>query len=100
VSFVDGVDGWTTDRNRVKALALPALSKCDVEYKPLQSAGTMASKVFDFVYKVENVSDYTKPVITICDDASSDDFVGIKIFPTKILVHSNLKKSAEVYDLI
>ena len=100
VSFVDGVDGWTTDRNGVKALVLPAASKCDVEYKPLQSAGTMAAKVFDFVYKVENVSDYTEPVITICDDANSDDFVGIKIFPTKILVHSNLKKSATTYDLI
>lgn len=100
VSFVDGVDGWTVDKDNVKALVLPAASSCDVEYKPLQSAGTSASKVFDFAYKVENVSDYDEPVITICDDASSDNFVGIKIFPTKIIVHSNLKKSAEIYDLI
>lgn len=100
VSFVDGVDGWTVDKDSVKALVLPAASSCDVEYKPLQSAGTSVSKVFDFTYKVENVSDYTKPVITICDDASLDNFVGIKIFPTKIVVHSNLKKSAEIYDLI
>lgn len=100
VSFADGVDGWTTDKDGIKALVLPAASSCNINYQPLQSAGTAVSKVFDFVYKVENVSDYTKPIITICDNVNSDDFVGIKIFPTKVLVHSNLKKSATIYDLI
>lgn len=100
VAFVEGVDGWTTDTNGVKALVLPATSNCVVNYKPLQTAGTSVQKVFDISYRVQNVSDYTKPVITICDNPESDNFVGIKIFPTRIVVHSNLKKSAAVYDLI
>jgi hypothetical protein len=40
VSFVDGVDGWTTDKNGTKALVLPAASSCSINYQPLQSAGT------------------------------------------------------------
>jgi hypothetical protein len=100
---VDGVDGWTVDgdkKNQRKALVLPAASSCNINYQPLASADTDTSKVFDFVYKVKNVSDYTQPIITICDNVASDDFVGIKIFPTKVLVHSNFKKSPTTYDLV
>lgn len=117
VSFIDKVDGWTVDgdkENPRRALVLPAASSCNIDYRPLSDESN-GSKVFDFVYKVENVSDYTKPIITICDNQKPEsnsnevvddqeeehkNFVGIKIFPTKILVHSNLKKLAEKYDLV
>ena len=115
VSFVDGVDGWTVDKEGIKALVLPAASICTINYQPLASAVQLTPMVFDFSYKVENVSDYTKPIITICDnprpesnsnevvddqEENHENFVGIKIFPTKVLVHSNLKKQASEYDLI
>lgn len=92
MAWTDGTDGWTIDDAGRKCLCLPATTKCIVNgLTPMSTFGT--SKTIEFTFKAENASDYSEPVITICDDPSSEVFRGIKIFPDKIIVHSRDKQN-------
>ena len=92
MAWTDGTDGWTIDNAGRKCLCLPATTKCVVNgLTPMSTFGT--SKTIEFTFKAENASDYSEPVITICDDPSSEVFRGIKIFPDKIIVHSRDKQN-------
>lgn len=92
MAWADGTDGWTIDGDGRKCLCLPATTKCVVSgITPMSTFGT--SKTLEFTFKAENAADYSEPVITICDDPSSEVFRGIKIFPDKIIVHSRDKQS-------
>lgn len=92
MAWTDGTDGWTIDNAGRKCLCLPATTKCIVNgLTPMSTFGT--SKTIEFTFKAENASDYSEPVITICDDPSSEVFRGIKIFPDKIIVHSRDKQN-------
>lgn len=92
MAWTDGTDGWTIDDAGRKCLCLPATTKCVVNgLTPMSTFGT--SKTIEFTFKAENTSDYSEPVITICDDPSSEVFRGIKIFPDKIIVHSRDKQN-------
>ena len=92
MAWTDGTDGWTIDGAGRKCLCLPATTKCVVNgLTPMSNFGT--SKTIEFTFKAENAADYSEPVITICDDPSSEVFRGIKIFPNKIIVHSRDKQS-------
>jgi hypothetical protein len=86
VAFADGVDGHTVDDKGRKCLFLPARTKVVVDAALLSSLGN--GKAIEFNYKVKNVADYNEPIITVCDDPSSDKFRGIKIRPTNVLLHS------------
>lgn len=86
MAFADGTDGWTVDDNNRKCLALPAGTKAVIHHSPLASVGN--GKTFEINFKVKNVANYNEPLITICDDASSSKFKGIKILPKKIILHS------------
>ena len=55
VSYIDGMDGWTTDNNGRKCLRLPAGSRVDIDYTPFLNATTRTIEAY---YKVENASDY------------------------------------------
>lgn len=92
VSFINGMDGWTNDNDGRKCLLIPAGSSVEVDYAPLNNATT---RTIEFAYKVMTASDYDEDVITI---ASSDDsdFIGIKIKPTNVLLHSNLLRDADL----
>lgn len=92
MAWADGSDGWTTDNNGRKCLRLPATTKCTVTgVTPMSSFGT--AKTLEFTFKAENASDYTEPIITICDNPASSAFRGIKILPDKIIAHSRDKQS-------
>ena len=85
-------DGWTEDDGGRKCLYIPAFSKVDINYQPL--ADISKPITLEFVFKVSNASDYDDPVITICNDATSSSFQGIKITPKNICAHTrNLKDS-------
>lgn len=86
VAFADGVDGHTVDDKGRKCLFLPARTKVIVDAALLSSLGN--GKAIEFNYKVKNVADYNEPIITVCDDPSSNKFRGIKIRPTNVLLHS------------
>ena len=85
VSFVEGIDGYTTINGR-KCLYLPAYSSLEINYKPLESFNT--GKTIDISFMVDNISNYNDPIITICDDAFKKDFRGIIIYPDRIIVHT------------
>ena len=86
VAFADEVDGYTVDDKGRKCLFLPAKTKVVVDAALLSSLGN--GKAIEFNYKVKNVADYNEPIITVCDNPSSDKFRGIKIRPTNVLLHS------------
>lgn len=92
VSYVDGMDGWTTDNNGRKCLRLPAGSRVDVDYSPFLNATTRTIEVY---YKVENASDYTEDVIRIASDLTSQ-FIGARIKPTNVVLHSQGLRSDDL----
>lgn len=92
VSYIDGMDGWTTDNNGRKCLRLPAGSRVDVDYSPFLNATTRTIEAY---YKVENASDYTEDVIRIASDLTSQ-FIGARIKPTNVVLHSQGLRSDDL----
>ena len=88
--FNDNVDGWTMIGGR-SALVVPAKSSIVFSKNMFRNVNTNSAKVVDITYKVSNVQDYDEPVITMCDDYTKQNFVGLKITPSRILLHSNFK---------
>ena len=92
VSFVDGGDGWTTDNEGRKCLRLPAGSKVEIDYAPFSNAIT---RTIELSYRVENAADYSEDIITMAS-ALTSDFVGARIKPTNVLLHSSLLKTDDL----
>lgn len=92
VSFVDGGDGWTTDNEGRKCLRIPAGSKVEVDYAPFSNAIT---RTIELSYRVENAADYSEDIITMAS-ALTSDFVGARIKPTNVLLHSSLLKTDDL----
>ena len=93
MSWKDGIDGWTVDESGKKCLFLPAGSKVEMQVQPMKA---FTNKTIDLVYKVNHIADYDEPLFSICDDPSSDSFNGIVIYPDKVVVYTNDKKSTLV----
>lgn len=93
MSWVDGIDGWTVDENGRKCLMIPAGSKMIIPPDSFRFL-TGENVTFEFCYRVANVSDYSENIITVAQNPESDDFMGIRIKPTNITVHSGSDKSA------
>jgi hypothetical protein len=92
VSFTDGMDGWTTDNFGRKCLRLPAGSSVEIDYAPLANATT---RTLEFSYRVENTADYSEDVISIATNLTQQ-FVGARIKPTNILLHSDLLRTDDL----
>ena len=92
MAWVDGTDGWTVDDEGIKCLLIPAFSRCNIAYQPI--ADNRTPFTMEFLFKVKNASDYDDPIITICENADSYDFNGLRITPKNVCLHSiNLKDS-------
>lgn len=89
MTFVDGLDGWTDDGEGRDCLLLPAGASVEVDYKPL-GAFAGKGKTIELSFKVKNIADYDEPIITMATEGES--WKGIKIYPKKILLRSNLLK--------
>ena len=85
MNWTEGVDGYTTINGR-KCLYLPAYSGVTMFFQPLASFSK--GKSIDINYSVNNIADYNEPVISICDDPTSETFRGILIYPDRIIVHT------------
>ena len=92
VSFTDGMDGWTVDNNGRKCLRLPAKSKVEIDYAPFANATT---RTLEISYKVENASDYNEDIISVASELTSQ-FVGARVKPTNVLLHSGLLKTDDL----
>lgn len=93
MSWKDGIDGWTVDESGKKCLFLPAGSKVEMQVQPMKA---FTNKTIDLVYKVNHIADYDEPLFSICDDPSSESFNGIVIYPDRVVVYTNDKKSTLV----
>lgn len=91
MAYVDGMDGWTVDDNGRSCLAINAGSKCQINYAPLSD--TSGYLAIEINYKSSIVSQYLDNIITIASDPTSDDFLGIRIRPDEVCVHSSQRKS-------
>lgn len=94
MSWVDGMDGWDTDDTGRKCLSIPARSRLVIPTSSYQffSGNRMT---IELCYKVANVSDYSENVITIAQNPTQAGFMGLRIRPTNITVHSTADRTAE-----
>ena len=92
VSFTDGMDGWTVDNYGRKCLRIPATSKVSVDYTPFANATT---RTIEISYRVENTSNYNEDIISLASEITSN-FVGARIKPTNVLLHSSLLKTDDL----
>ena len=58
-------DGWVADKGGRMCLRVPAFSRVNIAHQPMADLRTPIT--MEFVYKVENASDYDDPVIYIGD---------------------------------
>ncbi len=84
MAWVDGMDGWTVDDKGNKCLLIPAMSSVTADYALMSSANTCT---IEMLYKVMNVSDFDEDIIKIASD-TAQSWMGVKIKPTNILLHS------------
>ena len=87
MSWVDGIDGWDVDDEGRKCLFLPARTRLEI---PNESFNFLPGEniTIELCYKVINVADYSENIITIAQNPNSDSFLGLRIKPTNITVHS------------
>ena len=96
MSWVNGVDGWTFDDtpppNARKCLMIPARSRLMIPASAYRFlSGDPAT--YEFCFKVKNVSDYNENIITIAQNPEREDFMGIRIRPTNVTIHSDTDKT-------
>lgn len=94
MAWDDSTDGWTVDDDSRQCLYIPATSRCNIAYQPLAS-GVGNGLTIEFTYKVKNVADFDDVIISVCDDRDSDTFIGVRIKPNNITLHSSLTKSTD-----
>lgn len=89
MSWIDGIDGWTTDETGKKCLNIPARAKMILPYSQFKILRGSNITV-EMCYRVANVTDYDEVAIAVMNDFESAGFNGIRIKPTNITVHSSL----------
>lgn len=87
-------DGWTTDDSNDKVLRLLSSSLLTLSYTPFATECAKVGKTLEFDYRVNNITDYSNPVIA-CFATSAASFVGLKVFPNKIIMFTQSLKNDE-----
>lgn len=93
-----GNDGWMTDDDGNKVLRLMAGSSLAVRHFPFATECARKGKTLEIDYRVDNVTDYSNPVLTI-STPSGDSFVGLNIYADEIIMHSQSLKNDSVQSL-
>lgn len=91
ISWVDGLDGYTTDESGVKGLRIPAKCKGEISVYPFASLSNLGLTI-EMQYRVSNAADSDEPIISISDTRDKDSYIantfkGLIIAPTKIVVN-------------
>lgn len=91
ISWVDGLDGYTTDEGGLKGLRIPA--KCSAEFNvfPFGSISQQGVTI-EMQYKVSYPSDTQEPIISIASKRDKESFVdnnfhGLLISPNTIVLN-------------
>ena len=94
LGFAWSNDGWATDTDGNKCLVVNAGSSVEVpDFKPLIAASALSSTI-EFKFRCSNIANYDEPIMTIIDTDTYNEGTsnGIILFPTKILVMTNVNK--------
>lgn len=93
-----GNDCWTTNADGEKVLRLMAGSLLTIDRHPFATECARKGKTIEIDYKVDNVTDYSEPIITI-SSPSGDSFVGLNIYADDIIMHTQSLKNDSVQSL-
>ena len=93
-----GNDCWTTNTDGEKVLRMMAGSLLTIDRHPFGTECARRGKTIEIDYRVDNVTDYSTPVITI-SSASGDSFVGLNIYADDIIMHTQSLKEDSVQSL-
>ena len=105
ISWVDGLDGYTTDEDGVKGLRIPAKCKGEISVYPFASLSNLGLTI-EMQYRVSNAADSDEPIISISDVRDKENYIanafkGLIIAPNKIVVNkanSSNKLDAQSYN--
>lgn len=93
-----GNDCWTTNTDGEKVFRMMAGSLLTIDRHPFGTECARRGKTIEIDYRVDNVTDYSTPVITI-SSASGDSFVGLNIYADDIIMHTQSLKEDSVQSL-
>lgn len=93
-----GNDGWTTDVDGNNVLRLLAGSMLTIPHQPFSKECARTGKTIEWDYKIDNVTDYTEPVITVSMPVA-DSFVGLNIYADDIIMHTSALKNTPIQSI-
>lgn len=93
-----GNDGWIEGSEGSKVLRLMAGSQLKVDYFPFKKECARTGKTIEVDYRIDNVTDVSEPAFTIAT-AKSDSFVGLKLYPDDIVMHTQSLKNTGVQSI-
>lgn len=105
ISWVDGIDGYTTDEEGIKGLRIPA--KCGAEFNlfPLSTIGNNGLTI-EMMYRASYPSDSDEPIISIAskrdkESFKSNKFSGLMVTPNTIVLNTTKtnKRNQQSYNL-
>lgn len=93
-----GNDGWMPDADGNKVLRLMAGASLSMSYYPFERECARSGKTLEIDYRVDNVTDYSLPVLTI-STPSGESFTGLNIYADEIIMHSQSLREDSVQSL-
>lgn len=82
-----GNDGWVPDSDGNRVLRLMAGSSLAMAYYPFARECARVGKTLEIDYRVDHVTDYSKPIVTI-STPDGVSFTGLNIYADQIVMHS------------
>lgn len=93
-----GNDCWVTDNQGNNVLRLLAGSDITIGHSPFEKECARTGKTFEIDYLISNVTDFSKPVITLSTTVSNS-FIGLNIYPDNVIMNSQSLKNKDVQSL-
>lgn len=90
-----GNDGWVADSDGNKTLRLMAGSSLALGYTPFKKECARTGKTIEVDYRVDNVTDFSAPVLTIASPSASS-FVGLKLYADEVMMHSQSLRDSKI----
>ena len=93
-----GNDGWIPDSDGNRVLRLMAGSSLAMAYYPFARECARVGKTLEIDYRVDHVTDYSKPIVTI-STPDGVSFTGLNIYADQIVMHSQSLREDSVQSL-
>ena len=94
-----GSDGWVTDEDGVKALKIFARSRAVIDYRPFAVEAARKGKTIEIDFKVENASDASRDIISIAEEKTDGNRVGLKVSGENVSFFSQSRQDSSTQDV-